>query len=264
MSLEITILGCGSSGGVPRVGQGWGACDPKNPKNQRRRCAILVERKGPEGVTSVLVDAGPDLRMQLLDRAVTRLDGILLTHAHADHIHGIDDVRPLVIQMRKRIDLFMDEPTTMSMREKFGYVFETPPGSLYPALLNARSLMDGEPCRVDGPGGVLDAVPFRVNHGDIDALGLRFGAIAYTPDLNAAPDESLRYLEGLDLWIIDALRRTKHPSHLSLGEALAWIERMKPRRAILTNLHTDLDYATLCAELPSHVTPAFDGMRICA
>ncbi|WP_036257430.1 MBL fold metallo-hydrolase [Methylocapsa aurea] len=265
MSLAITILGCGSSGGVPRVGQGWGACDPNNPRNRRRRCSILVERDdGGTAKTQVLVDTSPDLREQLLALGITHLDGILLTHAHADHTHGIDDVRPLVIMARRKIDLHMDAPTSAVVRSHFGYIFETPPGSQYPALLNERRLYPGEVVSVMGPGGSIDALPFRLEHGEIDALGFRFGDIAYSPDVNAIPIESRSSLEGLDLWIVDALRYTPHPSHFCLPETLDWISKLQPKRAILTNLHTDLDFERLKGELPDNVQPAFDGMRIVA
>lgn len=262
MSVSIVILGCGSSGGVPRVGQGWGDCDPKNPKNRRRRCSIFVTSETGDGATQVLIDMSPDLRDQLLDAGIGRLDAILVTHEHADHTHGIDDVRPLVIQARRRIHCYMDAVTSAVVRPRFNYIFETPNGSLYPALLDEKRLTVGQACKIDGAGGAIEFLPFRLRHGDIDALGFRFGKIAYTPDLNAIPDESRQYLEGLDLWIIDALRRRPHPSHLSLAESLEWIERMRPKRAILTNLHTDLDYETLRRELPDNIEPAFDGMRI--
>lgn len=262
MSLAVTILGCGSSGGVPRVGNDWGACDPAEPKNRRRRCSILLERTGPGGPTTVLVDTSPDLREQLLASSVDRLDGILVTHSHADHVHGIDDVRPLVIKMRRRIDIHMDEFTAGLVRTRFGYIFETPAGSNYPPLLNDRRLTHGVPARLEGPGGTIEALPFRLEHGDIDALGFRIGGMAYTPDVNGIPAESVGFLENLDVWIIDALRYTRHPSHFSLGEALAWIARMKPRRAILTNLHNDLDYRRLHGEVPDGVEIAFDGLQL--
>jgi phosphoribosyl 1,2-cyclic phosphate phosphodiesterase len=261
--LSVTILGCGSSGGVPRIGPGgWGACDPRNARNRRLRCSILVERGTGGAKTQVLVDTSPDLREQLLRTGVQRLAGILMTHPHADHTHGIDDVRPLVIGMRQRITMYMDEATSNDLRVKFGYIFETPPGSSYPPLLNEARIIPGVPLAIDGPGGPIEAVPFRLHHGDIDALGLRFGGLAYTPDLNGIPDESVPFLENLDLWIVDALRYTRHPSHFSLAETLEWIARLKPKQAVITNMHSDLDYTRLAGELPPGIVPAFDGMRI--
>ena len=262
MTLRLTILGCGSSAGVPRVGQGWGACDPSNPKNRRRRCSALVERSGDGGATTVLVDTSPDLREQLIEAGVKRLDGILMTHPHADHTHGIDDLRPLYQEMGRRIDVHMDEPTSLIVRRAFSYVFQTPDGSSYPAIATELRLTAGRVCRIEGAGGAIEAMPFDLDHGDIGALGFRFGSLAYTPDFKRIPAASRPFLEGLDIWIIDALRYRPHPSHLSLEDALAWIETMRPRRAILTNLHTDLDYETLRAHLPAHVTPAHDGMRV--
>ena len=264
MSLTLTILGCGSSGGVPRVAQGWGACDPDNPRNRRRRCSVLLERLEAERKTSVLVDTSPDLREQLLDAAVDRLDAVLLTHSHADHTHGVNDLRPLVIAMRKRIDLHMDAATSSVIRQSFAYVFETPPGSFYPPMANERRMTAGQAVRIEGAGGAIEALPFQLDHGEIPALGLRFGAIAYTPDVKAIPPESAGYLEGLDTWIIDGLRYKPHPSHFSVDDALGWIKRMRPRRAVITNLHTDLDYEELLQRLPEGVTPAYDGMRISA
>ena len=262
MTFQITILGCGSSGGVPRVGGDWGACDPKNPKNRRRRCSILVERFTGEERTVVLVDTSPDLREQLLAKGSTRLDGILLTHAHADHVHGIDDVRPLVIKMKRRIGVYMDQPTDDLVRSRFDYIFETPGGSNYPPLLDPYPLVAGQTCQIEGPGGAVEALPFRLEHGEMDALGFRFGNVAYTPDLNAVPEESYDALRELDIWIVDALRYPSHPSHLTVDEALALIRELKPKRAILTNLHTDLDFERLRSELPPGVEPAFDGMQI--
>jgi phosphoribosyl 1,2-cyclic phosphate phosphodiesterase len=263
VSLTFTILGCGSSGGVPRVGQGWGACDPNNPKNRRRRCSLFVERRSANGAkTQVLVDMSPDLREQMLGLEINRLDAILLTHSHADHIHGIDEIRPLVIMAKRKIDLHMDAETAAIVRENFSYIFETPPGSQYPALLNEHRIITYQIIKLNGLGGPVEAVPFQLEHGEIGSLGFRFGGVAYTPDLNAIPKESLAYLEGLDLWIVDALRYTAHPSHFSLPETLIWIARLKPRRAVLTNLHTDLDFERLRNELPAHVEPAFDGMKL--
>jgi phosphoribosyl 1,2-cyclic phosphate phosphodiesterase len=262
LTFRLTILGCGSSAGVPRVGQGWGACDPSNPKNRRRRCSALIERFGDGGATAVLIDTSPDLREQLLDARVKRLDGILMTHPHADHTHGIDDLRPLCLVMGRRLDIYMNELTSRIVHRAFSYVFQTPDGSSYPPMGNELRLSAGKLCRVEGPGGAIEAMPFDLEHGEISALGFRFGSLAYTPDVKRIPPASRPFLEGLDMWIIDALRYRPHPSHFSLDDALAWIETMRPRRAILTNLHTDLDYETLRARLPAHVTPAYDGLRV--
>ena len=262
MSLRFTILGCGSSGGVPRVAQGWGACDPQEPRNLRRRCSALVEREDADGSTTALIDLSPDLRWQLIDAGVQRLDGVLLTHSHADHTHGIDDLRPLALVERRRLDIYMDEPTSAEVRAKFDYVFATPPGSSYPPIAREHRLVPGVAVDLAGPGGPITATPFELEHGDIPALGYRIGELAYTPDLSGVPESAYPYLEGLEVWVIDALRYKRHPSHLSLEEALALIARFRPKRAVLTNLHTDLDYATLARETPENVVPAFDGMRL--
>lgn len=261
MSLKFTILGCGSSMGVPRVGIGWGDCDPGNPKNRRRRCSLLVERANAQGqVTRALVDCTPDLREQLLDAQVDRLDGVLFTHEHADHTHGIDDLRPLFIHNRRRVDVWADEPTSASLRARFGYCFETPLGSQYPPIVTEHRLHPGRSVTIDGQGGPIDVLPVLQDHGDIVSMGFRFGNVAYSTDLKRLPPASEAALAGLDVWIVDALRRPPHPSHFNLDEALEWIARIKPKRAILTDLHSDLDYDFLRSTLPSHIEPAFDRM----
>jgi len=263
MTLTVTILGCGSSGGVPRVGMGWGACDPAEPRNRRRRCSILVEKKGRgEAATTVLVDTSPDLREQLLDANVRHLDAVLFTHEHADHTHGIDDLRPLVLTMRRCIDVYLDERTSEKVRTRFDYCFVTPPGSDYPPILVEHRLTSGQEVHIEGPGGTVSALPFRMVHGNIDALGFRFGKLAYASDVSLMPDEAKAVLYGLEVLIVDALRYTRHPSHFNLEQALALIEEVAPQRAVLTNLHTDLDYATLRRQVPPHVEPAYDGMTI--
>ena len=265
MSLTFTILGCGSSGGVPRPALGWGDCDPANPKNRRRRCSLLVERRSASGGrTRVLIDTSPDLREQLLGAEVDWLDGVLFTHEHADHTHGIDDLRPLFVHKRRRVDVHLDEATSRAMHARFGYCFMTPPGSEYPPILSERRLVPGQAVTIDGPGGSIEAVPVLQNHGDIPSLGFRFGNVAYSADIKNLPPESIAALAGLDVWIVDALRRTPHPSHLTVDEALAWIARIKPKRAILTNLHSDLDYEALRASLPPNIEPAYDRMSFAA
>ncbi len=263
MTLEVTILGCSSSPGVPRVALGWGDCDPSNPKNRRRRCSLLVQRINGTGArTRVLVDTSPDLREQLLETQVEGLEAVFYTHGHADHTHGIDDLRMMAIARRRLIDVYMDEPTSASVRERFNYCFETPPGSEYPPILSEHRIAPRHAVLIEGPGGAVTVVPFLQTHGDINSLGFRFGGLAYSCDLNGLAPESLAVLKGLDVWILDALRYRPHPSHLCLDDALQWIERIGPRRAILTNLHSDMDYDTLRAKLPENVEPAYDGMRI--
>jgi phosphoribosyl 1,2-cyclic phosphate phosphodiesterase len=261
-TLDFTILGCGSSTGVPRLDGDWGECDPAEPRNRRRRCSLLVRRHGPGGVTTVLVDTGPDVREQLLSAAVTSLDGVLYTHPHADHLHGIDDLRGLALRNRRLIDVYLDEATAERAHAAFGYCFRTPPGSGYPPILAEHRIRAGVPFVIDGAGGPLPVLPFRQLHGEIDSLGFRFGSLAYSSDLHDLPPESLPHLRELDVWIVDALRERAHGSHFSVGEALAWIERLGPRRAILTDLNIDLDYAKLAAKLPPHVAPAHDGLVV--
>ena len=262
MTAVATILGCGSSGGVPRVASGWGACNPDNPRNRRRRCSILVEKTGAEGKTTVLVDTSPDLRDQLIGAEVTWIDGVLFTHDHADHTHGIDDLRPVVIHNRRRVSVYMEPEAGERLRERFSYCFDSPPGSPYPPILDSHDILPPTPVVIDGEGGAIVAEPFPVIHGPIAALGFRFGGLAYTPDVSEIPEESVELLHDLDVWIIDALRESPHISHFTVDEALTWIDRVKPRRAILTNMHVDLDYDALKARLPDNVVPAYDGMRI--
>jgi phosphoribosyl 1,2-cyclic phosphate phosphodiesterase len=262
MTLKFTILGCGSSGGVPRPALGWGACDPNNPKNRRRRTSLLVERRDGGDVTRILVDTSPDLREQLLDAEVDWLDAVLYTHAHADHTHGIDDLRALFIAQRRRLAVYLDEHTARSIHARFGYCFKSPPGSEYPPIATEHRLAPGKPRAVTGKGGTITALPLLQQHGDIPSIGFRFGNLAYSCDLSGMPPETAAALSGLDVWIVDALRYKPHPSHFSLDDALHWIARLKPRRAILTNLHADLDYDVLRAKLPPNVEPAYDGIVI--
>jgi phosphoribosyl 1,2-cyclic phosphate phosphodiesterase len=264
MSLKFTILGCGTSGGVPRVGNHWGACDPADPKNRRKRCALFVERNSAKGQTTVLVDTTPDLRQQLLDAGAGWLDGVLYTHDHADHTHGIDDLRQVAYNGKRRVNVYHDEATGRVLRTRFSYCFETPAGSEYPAVLEGHDIEAGKPVTISGAGGAVEALPFRQIHGSGETLGFRFGGVAYSPDASDFPEESLEALQDLDVWIIDTLRYKPHPSHLSVEQALAWIARLTPKRAVLTHMHVDLDYARLSCELPEGVEPAYDGMVLTA
>ena len=240
----------------------WGHCDPQNPKNRRRRCSILVEQAGKGGRTVALVDTSPDLREQLLAVRAGHLDGVLFTHDHADHTHGIDDLRMVAYAMKKRIDCYFDAATRKSLTERFGYCFQAQDGSSYPAILVGKDFEPGGTIRIAGAGGEIAATAIPQIHGDIPSIGFRFGALAYSPDVSDLPDAAEALLQGVDLWIVDALRYTPHPSHFSLKQALQWIERLKIKRAILTHMTTDLDYATLKRDLPPHVEPAYDGLVI--
>ncbi|KKC39264.1 PhnP [Devosia epidermidihirudinis] len=262
--IVATILGCGSSGGVPRIGNDWGDCDPNEPRNRRRRCSLLIEgwSEGSDQPTRIVIDTGCDLREQLLDARVDRVEAVLYTHEHADHTHGIDDLRVLALHNRKRVDVYFSAETGARLREAFGYCFTSPPGSDYPPILNAHEIGAGAELSVDGPGGTISVTAFEQAHGNITSLGFRVGNLAYCCDLSGFPEASFEAISGLDVWIIDALRHTPHPSHLSLPETLDWIERFAPRQAVLTNMHIDLDYAQTDAETPEAVTPAFDGMQI--
>ncbi len=262
MTLTLTILGCGSSAGVPRPALGWGACDPKNPRNRRMRCSLLAERISPHGRTRVVVDTSPDLRQQLIDSAVDHIDAVFLTHEHADQTHGIDDLRSVVLHQKRRIPVYLNQSTAKDVMHRFAYCFVSPVGSDYPPILTQHDVEAGESRTILGQGGQIVLSAFLVQHGKIPALGYRIGNAAYTPDLNDIPRESWAALENLDLWIVDALRYAGHPSHFSVNDALAWIDRFRPRRAVLTNLHSDLDYEVLRVSLPNNVEPAYDGMQI--
>lgn len=259
--LEVTILGSGSSGGVPRADGDWGVCDPAEPKNRRRRCSLLVRRKGEGAQTTVLVDTSPDLREQAIDARIRRIDAVLFTHDHADQVHGIDDLRAFFLRQRARIPAWMDEATCAVLERRFQYIFENTDG--YPAILSARALpVYGQAFEIDGPSGAIPVNTFDQEHGNIRCVGYRFGPVAYSPDVNGLPDEAFDALAGVDTWIVDALRYTPHPTHAHLERTLDWIARVKPRRAILTNLHIDMDYRTLSESLPEGVEPGFDGMTV--
>lgn len=258
MTLEVVILGCGSSGGVPRGDGDWGVCDPEEPRNRRTRCSALIRRHGPDGVTTVLIDTSPDLRQQMLMAEVKAVDAVLYTHDHADQTHGIDDLRVFVMRARKRIPAWMDAATDAALRGRFPYIFENQEG--YPALLDARPIpAHGQPFVVSGPGGDIPVVTFDQAHGPIRSVGYRIGGIAYSSDVSDLDDAALEAVRGCDLWIVDALRYLPHPTHAHLDRTLDWIARADVRRAVLTNLHIDMDYRTLAAEVPANVEVAYDG-----
>jgi phosphoribosyl 1,2-cyclic phosphate phosphodiesterase len=259
--LRLTVLGCGSSPGVPRIIGDWGSCDPENPRNRRMRTAAMIERVADGGATTrVIIDTGPDFRAQMLMAGVRRIDAVVYTHPHADHIHGIDDLRGFWLEQRNLIDIYADAPTLTRLKTAFEYCFETPPGGSYPPVVRPHLIDPPAPFVVEGEGGALTFEPLPQIHGDIASLGFRVGRLAYCPDVSDFPATTAERLYGLDVLVIDALQYKRHPSHFSLDEALTWIERLKPGRAVLTHMHTPLDYATVMAETPDGVEPAYDGI----
>jgi len=248
---------------VPRPDGDWGACDPAEPRNQRSRCSLLVRRVDqtpPSHWTTAIVDTSPDLRLQCLAAGVKRVDAVLLSHDHADQVHGIDDIRTYFNNQRARIPCWMDAATEVSMKRRFDYIFENQGG--YYAIASARSLpLHGQAWSLDGPSGAIPVVSFDQDHGGVRSAGFRFGDVAYSSDVVDLDEAAFAALEGVDTWIVDALRWTPHPTHAHVDKALKWIERVKPRRAILTNMHVDIDYADIRAKLPAGVEPAFDGLR---
>jgi phosphoribosyl 1,2-cyclic phosphate phosphodiesterase len=252
--MKVRILGCGASGGVPRLGGVWGACDPADKRNRRRRASILIE----DGTTALLIDTSPDMREQLLDAGTRRLDAVLFTHAHADHLHGIDDLRSVNRMMRAPLPVYADAQTLATIAERFDYVFRplAEGASFYKPTLIPHTI-DGE-FTVAG----IKVVPFVQDHGFSTTLGFRIGAMAYSTDAVDLDETAFAALAGIDLWIVDCLRYEPHPTHSDLAKTLSWIERVKPRRAVLTHMDVQLDYATLSRELPPGVEPAYDGLTL--
>jgi phosphoribosyl 1,2-cyclic phosphate phosphodiesterase len=257
--MRVTILGCGTSSGVPRIGGAdgrgdWGLCDRGDPKNRRRRVSILVEHQA----TRLLVDTGPDLREQLLGAGVAHLDGVFITHDHADHAHGIDDLRQVFHAMRRPVEVWASPETFAVIGKRFDYVFEGAAG--YPASCNGNRLTGAITI------GAITVTPFPQLHGDIESTGLRFDAggtsLAYSTDVKAFDARAAAALTGLDLWIVDALRRAPHPTHSHLDATLAWISHYQPAQALLTHMDQSMDYATLAAELPDRIAPCHDGLMI--
>ena len=272
MGLRAIILGCGSSGGVPRVGGDWGVCDPAEPKNARTRSSLLIQKwegntdgePDPKACTNILIDTSPDLRVQLLREKIGHLDAVFYTHDHADQSHGIDDLRAIAYRMRARIPTYMDAHTKIDLMTRFRYCFEMPEGRVHPPILDLQELLtDGQVTTIEGPGGAVSLETVEVSHGPTPSLGFLIDRkIAYIPDVWDISDEVLGRLHKIDCLIVDALRYTPHPTHAHADKTLSWLAQSQVQSAVLTNLHIDMDYATLCAELPSMITAAFDGMQI--
>lgn len=261
--MRFTVLGCGASPGVPRIGNDWGACDPREPRNRRLRSSLMVEKFGADGgVTRIIVDTGPDFREQVLRAGVGEADAVLYTHSHADHIHGIDELRQFFHNSGHRVPVYADEVTAARLKEAFGYCFETPVGSGYPPIVVEHRVEVGMPLVIEGKGGPIEVMPYAQTHGDIQSIGYRFGALAYSSDVSAVPDASWPLIEGAEVFIVDALRYRPHVSHFSVDQAIEAGRRVGARLIVLTHMHHDLDYRTLISDLPADVVPSFDGMVI--
>jgi phosphoribosyl 1,2-cyclic phosphate phosphodiesterase len=255
--IKVTILGSGPSSGIPMVGDDWGDCDPAEPRNRRRRSSILVENTE----TKLLFDSSPDCREQLLDAGVKRLDAIVYTHSHADHTHGIDDLRWINFAMNAPLAAYGDANTMEILNDRFAYVFKPlrPPDPGEPVRYYKPVLL---PHEISGEFSIgdLSLKPFQQEHGFSNTLGFRIGEFGYSTDVVDLEEASFAVLEGIDTWLLGVFRRTPHPTHVDLRRALDWIERVKPRRTILTHMGPDMDYRTLCDELPDGVEPGYDGM----
>lgn len=251
--MKITILGCGGSGGVPMFGNDWGACDPHEPKNRRTRASVLIETEK----TTLLIDTSPDMREQLLRAHAQKLSAVLYTHAHADHCHGIDDLRAVNWRMKAPIDVYGDEPTIEKLTRRFDYIFNVKQleaeryykPALVPHIINGPLAFDD--CTV---------IPFRQDHTFMSTLGFRIGAFAYSTDCKKLPEESFAALKGIHTWVVDCVGYEEHPTHSHLAQTLEWINQVKPKKAYLTHMGTGLDYATLCSQLPDFIRPAYDGL----
>lgn len=254
--MRVTVLGCGPSWGVPRIGGEWGACDPTNPRNERSRCSVLVEEKG----AVLLIDTSPDLRRQLIAAQVQRIDAVLFTHAHADHLHGIDDLRAVNRMMGEAIPVFATAATLNEIRARFGYVFAPAKPGMGAAFYKPVLV----PNVIDGPftAAGIAVLPFVQDHGFSTTLGFRLGGFAYSTDVIELDDAAFAALRGVEAWIVDCIRREPHVTHSHLEKTLGWIERVRPRRAVLTHMDESLDYATLSRALPAGVEPGYDGLVI--
>jgi len=252
--VKVTILGCGAAGGVPMISTGWGRCDPNNPKNRRRRPSILVEEQGQR----ILIDTSPDLREQLLSAAINHLDAVLYTHAHADHLHGIDDLREVNRAMRAPIPVYGYNETLADIEHRFDYVFtplDLAKDTIYKPWLIPNPIGDG-PFTAAG----VEMIAFEQDHGYSRTTGFRIGGMAYSTDLTELPEASMKHLAGLDLWIVGCLLDVPHVTHAHIDKALAWRDLLRPRHMVITHMSPRLDYDALAAELPAGVEPGYDGM----
>ncbi|MDD9332400.1 MAG: MBL fold metallo-hydrolase [Bartonella sp.] len=258
---RFTILGCGSSPGVPRPNGYWGACDSNNSRNKRYRTSLLVERIHKLGMkTTAIIDTGPDFRSQMINARVSHLNAAVYTHFHADHTHGIDDLRSYALAQKCLIDIYADAFTLKHLNKAFGYCFQTPKGSHYSPILKENLICEKSEFKIQGEGGDIIFKAHLQIHGATHSLGFRIGNVAYCTDVSEFPEETISGLMNLDVLIIDALQFESHPSHFSVDKALYWIKYLKPKRAILTHMDNSLDYNDVVNYVPAHVEPAYQGL----
>jgi phosphoribosyl 1,2-cyclic phosphate phosphodiesterase len=250
--MKVTVLGCGPSGGVPMIGNDWGSCDPREPRNRRSRVSVLVEGENQ----SLLIDTAPDLRQQMLDNQITNVTAVLYTHAHADHCHGIDDLRSISWLTKKAVDIYAASDTLNELEERFGYAFRGSRDKFYKPTVTPH-LIEGDFCI-----GNVSIAPYFQNHGYVKSLGFRINDFAYSTDVKSMDSGAFDVLRGIKIWIVDCVREAPHPTHSHLEQTLEWIRIVKPERAYLTHMNHTMDYATIAAKLPPGVWPAYDGLAI--
>ncbi|MFT6263073.1 MAG: phosphoribosyl 1,2-cyclic phosphate phosphodiesterase [Dasania sp.] len=254
--LTAIILGCGSSGGVPRINGNWGVCDPNNPKNIRTRSSMVIHYNNKH----IVIDTSPEFRMQMIREKITSIEAVLYTHDHADQAHGIDDVRAYSNMGRDPIPCYADHETANILGKRFDYIFHQKPDSDYPAVMTMHKMTDYQPFQVQSFGDI-DIIAFEAPHGKIVARGFIIGSMAYSPDVSGLSDAVLDRLKGCDIWVVDCLRYRPHDTHANLEQVLKWHAYVQPKQMILTNLHIDFDYDILSQELPDNIIPAYDGLR---
>jgi phosphoribosyl 1,2-cyclic phosphate phosphodiesterase len=254
--MKLTVLGCGPSGGVPLSHGEWGACDPTDPRNNRTRTSVALTFDSGH---IWLIDASPDLRQQLLREQIKQVAGVLLTHSHADHINGLDDLRPFYFAYQQQIQLHADAKTLQELRGKFPYFFTQPEGAeaVYPLFFKFHELTL-QPFDIEG----IRVIPFQQNHGYSSSLGFRFPTFAYSTDVVSLSSEALALLEGIDLWLVDCMDRVPRPTHAHLELTLSWIEKIKPKKTLLIHMSQSMDFKALCRQLPLGVEPAYDGLTL--
>lgn len=254
--MKITVLGCGGSLGVPVIGRDWGMCDPNNPKNHRFRASLLIE--GPN--TRILIDATPDVRQQMLGLDNIHLDAVLITHHHADHCNGLDDLRPVAWRRKGALPLYTDADTFAELSLRYNYVFKglkDVESGMYRPYIDYRQI-DETPFRINN----LNFQPFFQAHGECRSIGFRVGDFAYSTDVVDLDARAFDILRGVKYWIVDATRREPHPSHAHLEKALSWIADIRPERAWLTHMNHTMDYQAVLNDCPAGVEPAYDGLEI--